>query len=372
MRIVQVGKYYPPYRGGIESFLHLLSEQLAFHGHEVEVVVSGTKLATVRRHENGVTIVEAGRVASVHSLPVSPTYCWRVYRSLPGIMNLHAPNPLADLAGWLSSVLTGGKSPLVVTYHSDVVRQKLAGRLLQPLLKAVLRRAARIVTTWPGQEIESGVLREFSEKCVNIPLGIDPAPFADRKPLPEKLQALNSPYFLFVGRMSWYKGLDVLLSALRILPGEARLALIGTGATENETRAIAAEMGVEKKCVWLGNCSEEEKIGALQGCRSLVLPSIAPAEVFGVVQLEAMAAGKPVINTSLRSGVPWVARDGKEALTVAPGSADELAEACRKILEDDDLANRLGEAGRERLREEFTAEKMASRYIELYREIWPT
>ncbi|MBF0243915.1 MAG: glycosyltransferase [Planctomycetes bacterium] len=367
LKVVQIGKFYPPHRGGMESMVQSLCEGLATRGVEVEVLVASDGQRTLRRKEAGVSITESASFGCVKSLSLSPALP-ALLRKIPGdLHHLHVPNPLGDIALALAP-----RKPLVVTYHSDIVRQKLSSILLGPLTRSSLNRAERIVTTWPGQSEQSRTLAPFRDKCVTIPLGIDPAHFSSNEGasgLPEEILPAGRDYFLFVGRLVWYKGLEVLLAAVRLLPPEIAFVIVGKGPLAGWLRQSIADNNLGKRVIFIEDAPQDSIPPLYRNCRALVLPSVAPAEVFGVVQLEAFASGKPTINTLLPTGVPWVGQDGLSSITVPPGDAPALAEAISRLHNDKGLAEHLGRQGYDRMLREFTLEIMAKRYIDLYGEL---
>jgi glycosyltransferase involved in cell wall biosynthesis len=294
-----------------------------------------------------------------------------VMRSQADLTHLHLPNPMGDL----SLLAAPKKCPIVITYHSDIVRQKFAKRILGPLLNHSLEAATNIVTTWPGQQNISKTLAPFREKCITIPLGIDPVPYAaEDHQLPtrqdlaqdELLPEFDEPYFLFLGRFVWYKGLEVLLKAIAHSKKEFKVVLAGGGYLDWTLRDQCRQLGILDRVHFARNPNNTQLIRLMRDCRSLVLPSISNAEVFGVVQLEAFACRRPTINTALQTGVPWVGKDGESSITVPPGDVEKLAEAMDRLYQDESLANRLGKNGHQRLHKEFTHQHMIESYLQLY------
>jgi rhamnosyl/mannosyltransferase len=205
-----------------------------------------------------------------------------------------------------------------------------------------------------------------------LPLGIDAAPF--RNPSTGALayerqlrDRHGSPLWLSVGRMIYYKGLPVAFSALREVPG--RFLIIGTGPLEAEWKRRAAELGVADRVIFHGKASADQVIGAYRAATALWFPSTARSEGFGLVQVEAMASGCPVINTAIAgSGVPWVCRHEREGLTVPVGDAAALAAAANRLLSEGGLRDRLAASGRTRAAAQFDHRVMASRSLEIYRD----
>ncbi|MBR3419842.1 MAG: glycosyltransferase, partial [Oscillospiraceae bacterium] len=265
---------------------------------------------------------------------------------------LHLPFPLADLA----LLLSGYKGRVVVAWHSDVVRQKLMLKFYKPLMKRLLKRADAILVATQAHIDSSPYLREYREKCVIVPYGIDPAAYENRPhqtPLQDRLHDKSAKKILFTGRLVYYKGADVLLEAFAKVKSNAELFLAGTGVLEPELKAAAAALGIEKRVHFLGRRMTPELRDMFADCDIFVLPSVANSEAFGIVQLEAMFYGKPVINTALPTGVPLVSLHGETGLTVPPSDADALAAAMDRLLSDDALREQYGKAARERVLKEF-------------------
>jgi rhamnosyl/mannosyltransferase len=263
--------------------------------------------------------------------------------------------------------------PLVITHHSDIVRQKVTRYAVRPLEEAVYRRASRVLPTSASYAEESRLLKRFAGKISPLPLGINLTPFSE--PGSDALrhaarfrERFGSPLWLFVGRLIYYKGLHVALEALRDVPGT--LLAIGTGPLEAELKKKARELGVADRVVWYGHASAEELIGAYRAATALWLPSIARSEGFGLVQVEAMASGCPVLNTAISgSGVAWVCRHEREGLTAPANDPAGFAQAARRLLLEPGLREKLAAGGRKRAPAEFDWSIMGKRSLDVYRSV---
>jgi rhamnosyl/mannosyltransferase len=235
----------------------------------------------------------------------------------------------------------------------------------------MLRLADRIVVASPRLAECADELSDFRHKCVSIPFGIDPEVIALSDGVREeaaRIRArLGAPLLLFVGRMVPYKGLDVLLRAMDGI--DARAVLVGEGPLKAEWQQLAHDLGLGERVQFPGEVSNQELVALYHACDLFVLPSITRAEAFGIVQLEAMACGKPVVSTLLPSGVPWVNRDGETGVVVPPGDVPALRTAVRSLLNDRALRLSMGENGRRRVAAEFTIPRMISQTTALYHDV---
>ncbi len=373
-RILQVNKLYYPYVGGIERVVCQVAEGLAGQT-EMSVLVCSEDRHYKEEMINSVHIVRVPSLAKWGNLPIpfGLTAALRKLSRKQDIIHLHMPFPFGDLA----CLLSGFHGKIVLWWHSDVVRQKKMMFFYKPIMMRMLKRADAIVVATEGHIKGSAYLKPFMEKCVVIPFGVDKeieeqadayiAEKASKRGAAEgKLKAEGSVRFLFVGRLVYYKGCDVLIKAFAKTK-DTELVVVGSGNLEGECRKLVKELGIEKRVTFLGEVSEEELYLQFAMCDVFVLPSVARSEAFGLVQIEAMAFGKPVINTALPSGVPYVSLDKITGLTVPPGDVSALADAMQWMAEHEEEREKMGEQARKRMKEEYRMETMLARVAELYR-----
>lgn len=362
LKVLHVGKFYPPHQGGMESHLELLC-RMTKGEVDVEVLVSADGPRTVRETMDGVPVTRIGTRLTFSSASFNPGMAREIRRARADVVHFHHPNPTAAIS--YLAARPGGR--LVVTYHSDIVRQKVLGALVSPVTNALLRRADAVIASSPQYASSSPVLRRFADRVRALPFGIDAEEF-QRVDAGEvaAIRSMHGTRIIFAaGRLVYYKGFDVLIRAMRAV--DARLLVAGNGPMADELRALAASLGVEDRVTMLGPVPDLRPF--YHAADVFALPAVARSEAFGIVQMEAMACGVPVVNTSLDTGVPFVSPDGVTGLTVPPGDADALAAALSALLDDAALRRRMGEAGRARIAGELSAEQMAARTLALYREV---
>ncbi len=363
-------KDYYPVVGGIENHIRLLARGLRAQGVDARVLATNTGTATLRQTIDGVPVTKTGRQAHILSTPISLSYFAELRRqtAMADLVHLHAPYPPAELA----QLILGRAKPTVISYHSDIVRQKKTGKLYAPLLRKVLQRAALVAASSPVYMASSPFLRDVQEKCRVIHYGIETERFAETGQVRDDAQRLRNqhgdlPLLLFIGRLRHYKGVDVLIRAMRRI--EAHLLIIGTGPMQEAWQDLAREENLADKVFFLGDGSEKESLAARYAAELFVLPSTNRAEALGIVQLEAMACGLPVVCTELGTGTSYVNRDGETGLVVPPNDPRALAAAINKLLGDSAMRARMGAAGRKRARKEFAFQTMINTTISFYQEV---
>lgn len=362
MRILHVYKDFPPVLGGIENHLRDLAVGQAAAGHEVTVLVTARGPRSKVSLEGGVRVVRAGRLATVASTPISLGLVRELRRLRPDVTHLHIPYPWGE-AAWLMA----GRHPMVATYHSDVVRQRALGILWAPALHRLLARADRVLATSPRYAATSRFLA-LAPRVQIVPLGIDPTRFEAAGGPGRRRRTPKSSQIVFVGRLRYYKGLDVLLEALRTLPF-AQLAVAGVGPMEAQWRRRAQELEVAPRVTWLGDVAEADLPAVYAAGDVFALPAVARSEAFGMVLLEAMASGLPVVTTELGTGTSFVVVDGETGRVVPAGDPLALGRALKDILTDASLGRRWGQAGQRRVRALFTLDRVLSEVEDVYDEV---
>jgi len=382
LRVCHLAKFYPPAPGGIESHVRTLARAQAELGAQVRVVCVNhldprgrdvtweplARTATLEEWDGPVRVTRLGRWGNVARLDVCPRLVGALRRvgGAVDVLHMHAPNPTMTLA----LALVRLRAKLVITHHSDVIRQRLLGRVFRPFERLVYGRAERLLSDSPGYQEGSPLLSHFAGKVSVLPLGIDLEPYlhpslAAQDHARRLRRQYGEPLWLSVGRVVYYKGLHNAVKALAAVPG--RLLVIGEGPAKEELQRLAAVEGVADRIVWRGHVSEDELIGAYHAAMSLWFPSNARSEGFGLVQVEAMASGCPVINTAIpASGVSWVSRHDETGLTVPVEAVGALVAAAHRLLNQPGFRKRLSSAVRLRARQEFDSSVMATRSVELY------
>ena len=360
MRILHVYKDYYPVLGGIENHIRLLADGQAARGHQVAVLVTSLTPRTTVEDRGGVRVIKAGRAVTLSSTPVSLSFPIYFARLRPDITHLHFPYPLGELA----HLLLGRGRPTVLTYHSDVVRQRGWLRL-----RRVLRRADRIIATSPHYVASSPYLREVANRCRVIPLGVETVRFAraDLEAVGTLRARFGGPLLLFVGRLRYYKGLPHLLQALQGLP-EARLLVVGDGPMQGAWEAETQRLGLADRVHFLGEVPEGDLPAYYHACDLFVLPADQRSEAFGAVLLEAMASGRPVVSTELGTGTSWVNRHGETGWVVPPADPEPQPRDMRT----DVCAAALAQGSRPEARrwaQEFDVQVLVDRVLALYEEV---
>jgi glycosyltransferase involved in cell wall biosynthesis len=371
LKVLQIFKYYHPHIGGVEKVAQDIAEGLK-GDVDTRILACHENLKSSRDHVNGIEVVRAGRLATYFSVPLAPRFPFLLRRMAADrdILHFHLPFPLGDV----SYLLARPRGRVVAWWHSEIVKPRYLSSLYRPLLKQFLKKVDRIIVAAPQLVDESPFLSQFKTKCRVIPIGIGIDRFRAGEESKEKAEGIRkrhgTPIVFFVGRLIYYKGLDYLIEAMGHLRNrDAILLVAGEGPLKAHLQTLAVETGVSDRVVFLGKLSDDDLTYHYHACDVFVLPSVANTEAFGIVQLEAMACGKPVISTDLPTGVPFVNVHGKTGLIVPPKNSRALADAIETLLGNTALASDYGEAGRRRVDEEFTVDIMLRRVLELYKEV---
>lgn len=368
MKVLQVNKLYTPHIGGIERVIQDISEGLNDR-YDIQVLVCQPKGKASDEVINGVRVHRSGSFGTYFSMPVSFSFIsdFKKMSRDADIVHVHLPFPLGDLA----CLLSGYKGKVVISWHSDIVKQKKLMTLYKPVMNAFLKRADRIFVATEGHVKGSAYLGPYSNKCVVVPYGIDTESYekAEAKPfLTEKLNNKTSKKLMFTGRLVYYKGIDVLIRALKDTE-DCELFIAGEGVLKEPLETEVRDGGLTDRVHFLGRLSDDDLKSAFRDCDIFILPSVENSEAFGIVQMEAMVYGHPVINTSLPTGVPYVSPDGVSGITVPPRDEKALADAINKLVHDDALREEYGRNAYRIVRERYASEKVLEKISGIYEEL---
>ncbi|MDJ0652887.1 MAG: glycosyltransferase [Xanthomonadales bacterium] len=371
LRILQLGKYYPPVHGGVETFCADLHRWLPGYGVESRVLAHDKGHAPA---DPGVTLCPV--MTELLFTPIAPGFRRALNKEIrsfrPQLLHLHLPNPSAF---WALTLAGARGIPWLAQWHSDVVPSRLEGRLrfvyplYRPWEQALLRRSQAIVVSSQNYLDASPALLEHHRRCRVLSLGLDPARLEARQA--ETTGAWRGSAFrvLSVGRLTHYKGYDRLIRAMQQVE-DAELVIAGGGDLLEELAALVRQLGLESRVNILTEVDDTLRNTLLEECHCVCLPSVERSEAFGLVLLEAMAMGKPVVATRLPgSGVPWVVETGGHGLLCPPGDENALAGQLNRLRRDEDQRRKLAHRGPASFEQHFhirqTAEAMAGIYRSL-------
>ena len=367
-RILQVYKLYYPDAGGIQTVMRDILSGLK-NTFRFEVLASRIRGFGSKTEIDGIPVQRTFSLGTLLALPLAPLYLfWFWYKAWRNdIVDYHYPFPLVDLA---VSLWFPKKTKLIIHWHADIISQQRALKIVAPFIRRTLNRANQIIVATPIHIEQSSFLRHYREKCEVIPYGIHLNTWSllndSEQQEVHDLRGKYRRFMLAVGRLVPYKGFEIAIKAMQHVDGI--LIIVGIGPLEQSLHALAKTGGVEDKVIFWQEASHIQLKCLLHAAYCLVFPSILPSEAFGMVQLEAMACRKAIINTALASGVPWVARDGEEALTVPVGDSIALAAAMNRLLTDEALNKKLGEQGYERVKNTFEMSVFLEKTAKVYSE----
>ena len=362
MHIVHLYKDYAPVVGGIEGHLQTLTEGLVARGFRVSVVVCQPKGMLLAPDEilHGVRIIRVPRHIDFASNAWSFALVNTVRMLEPDLLHLQMPWPAGDLV-----VLMLRNIPCVVSYQSDVVRQRGLLQLYAPLLRWTLNHARAVCVSSAQYALSSQWLRDAAERVHVIPLGIAD-PLAN---VSEKMSTPRHPYILWVGRMRYYKGLDTAIRAMAHVDTPLFLVLVGSGPMEESLRALATSIGVANRICWMGNLDEEQLAVVRAKATCFVFPSQLRSEAYGLALLEAIAAGIPAISCEIGTATSVLNEHDKTGIVIAPNDHAACALAINTICADPVLRSRYSIQARAHYLRDYTTDKMIDRVSALYRSV---
>lgn len=376
LRPLHLGKTIPPPYAGMEAHVDTLLRAIAPQA-QATLVASDTHPSQPRDLAalpyRVLPVRTYGTLASTMLSPALPGVVRGEFEAgRANLLHVHAPNPWGDLA----ILQAAAGTPTVITWHSDIIRQRALLRLYGSVQQRALERVDRIIVFTPAHYSSSVQLqvRDLSRKVVHVPIGIDFDRLDEQTPdadLRHRIDtwAASRPVLLTVGRHVYYKGYEHLLRALAITRQDAALLMVGAGPLTASLRRLVDELGLGSRVWMLGEVQTPALVAALHRCDVFCLPSIEPSEAFGIATAEAMACGKPAVVCELHNGVTYLNQAGRTSLVVPPRDEAALADAMDTLVLDHALRERMGGAARAWVRSQFSVQGMRDGTLGLYRSL---
>lgn len=367
MKILHIYKsYYPETLGGVEQTIYSLSKELAKQDIRSDVITTTEKNKPYVHEAEYNRVYFYPRTLDAFSCPMSLAMMtnFRKLAKQYDVLHYHFPWPFADLL----HLFKGLNKPSVLTYHSDIVKQKTLNKFYQPLMRQFLKRIDSIATTSNNLLQTSPVLKQFTNKSHVIPIGLEmlSAPENKIELLHQWQQKFPQPFFLFIGVLRYYKGLDFLLEAMR--DTDINLVVAGFGPEATHLKELAEKYQL-KNVTFIGKVNEADKWVLLELCHAVVAPSHLRTEAFCISLLEGLMHGKPLISTELGTGTSFVNTHDLTGIVVPPCDPLALKQACLKLLNDATYYQKLQKSTLKHYEDFFTAQHMAQKYLHLYQKL---
>jgi glycosyltransferase involved in cell wall biosynthesis len=372
MRIAQVAPYFYPHIGGVETHVYNLAKGFVKEGHEVTVYTSLVKGSKENENYEGINVKRAKPLMVAFTTPVTPKIKERIMRDKHDIIHAHYPPPLASY--YAAKASKKKKTPFILTYHCDLVLPKFYGSAITTMYRSSLGRRTlkntnRVIVTTKTYAATSRDLWKITP--IVIPNAIDPTEFNPQgvgDNIRQKHDILDSKMILYVGRLKYHKGLEYLIESAQYTESNVKYVLVGGGEFKSRLKSLIKEKKLEDRIIFAGEVSNSELPQYYSACDIFVLPSVSRLEAFGIVGLEAMASAKPVIISDI-PGVREVIEEGVCGLLSEPMNPKDLGNKITKLLSDPELMRKMGEAGRRKVVDEFTWEKVVLQTEKTYEDI---
>ena len=369
MKILQLGKFYP-IRGGVEKVMFDLMLGLSIEGVECDMLCAAyQEKGFTRVMSNKSKLMVVNTVREVAATMIAPSMVLKLKQIAKNydIIHVHHPDPMAAFA----LLCSGYKGKVVLHWHSDILKQKSLLKLYMPIQKWLINRADVIVGTTPVYVKESPYLQEVQHKVTYLPIGVCHLESPIKQVMDLRRKYLGKHIVFSLGRLVPYKGFAYLIEAAKHLDDNYMVLIGGTGPLRDELQAQIEALGLQERVKLLGYVSDVELPAYFEACDLFCMSSVMKTEAFGIVQIEAMSCGKPVVATKIpESGVSWVNQDGVSGLNAEPCDAEDLAKCIRGILADENDYARFSKGALDRYKTVFTQELMIHKCLDIYKKLW--
>ena len=369
MRILQLGKFYPPHIGGIETVMYDITDVLNNKGYSTDVLCSNRENSYLEEYINDYKVIRTKSYGVKFSTSITPQMILKLREIINNydIIHVHLPDPMANLA--LMFVNLKNKK-IILHWHSDIIKQKNLLKFYEPFQNWIMNKADKIIATTPKYITESKYLQKYKSKCISIPIGIDRDKLKINQELLKNLKNKykNKRIIFSLGRLAYYKGFQYLIESAKYLDDDYIILIGGNGPLKKELENTIKINNLEDKVKLLGRIEDNELGSYYKLCDLFCLPSIIKSEAFGVVQIEAMSFAKPIIATKIDgSGVDWVNKDKVSGINVDIKNSKALASAFEAILLNDDIYKKYSNNTLERFNQLFLRDKMVNEIMKLYK-----
>lgn len=358
MRILTLTKFYHPYRGGIETVSKNITDENLKAGHQSDVLCANDSCKSEVCVVDGAHVFRSPRLAYLKSTSICPLMPWQLKSLVQSydLLHVHFPDPMTAL----SLYLVKPETPFVIHWHSDIIKQKTLKTFFQPLQDWCLSTAKKIIVTSEEYAKHSMDLKPYLNKVVVAPIGIEEKENIRHRVNPTKK-------ILAVGRLTYYKGFEVLIEASKLLPSDYEVTIVGDGELKKSLEDKIKAMGLEDKVRLTGKLTDDELKNQYERNDIFCLPSTHKSEAFGVVLVEAMSYSLPIVTCNIEgSGVPWVNEHGVTGLNVPVNSPQDLADALQSVLSDSKTYSKMSQESFKRFKKHFTINEMTKRVWSSY------
>ncbi|QOG12073.1 glycosyltransferase [Arcobacter sp. FWKO B] len=372
MRILQLGRFYPPSIGGIETVMYDITEGLNnYKDVSCDVLCSSKNYTYEENIYDKYKVIRTKSYGIYFSTSITPQMIFKLKKIIKeyDILHIHLPDPMANI---VLMFVDSSKQKIVLHWHSDIVKQKYLLKIYEPFQDWMMKKANKIIATTPKYIYESKYLQKYKDKCVSIPIGIDKNKLSidvhEVNSIREKYK--NKKIIFSLGRLVYYKGFEYLIEAAKYLSEEYIILIGGTGPLHAKLVHKIKLYNLENKVKLLGRIDDKELGNYYAACDIYCLSSVEKSEAFAIVQIEAMSFSKPIVATQIKgSGVDWVNKHHESGINVLPKNGKELAEAIMKVTLDKELYSKYSQGAKNRFEEYFHRKTMVESIYKLYNEL---
>lgn len=372
MKVLQLGRFFPPSTGGIETVMYDITEVLnAYEDVLCDVLCSSKNYTYEENIYDKYKVIRTKSYGVYFSTSITPQMIFKLKEIIKeyDILHIHLPDPMANIVLML---VDSSKQKIILHWHSDIVRQKYLLKVYEPFQDWMMRKADKIIATTPKYIDESKYLQKYKDKCISIPIGIDKNKLSsdvhEVNRIREKYK--NKRIIFSLGRLVYYKGFEYLIDAAKYLSEDYMILIGGSGPLYTKLDSKIKLLKLENNVKLLGRVDDNELGNYYAACDIYCLSSVVKSEAFAIVQIEAMRFSKPIVSTKIEgSGVDWVNKDNESGINVSSKNGKELANAIEKIISDQKLYKKYSQGAKNRFEEHFKREIMVENIYKLYSEI---